>query len=391
MSGEDRSQCLQEGLKGAVDLQIDQFGPEVGRDLARTAAALHRAVAGRHPRGVHVLRTQAIRGDRGHQRGIDAAGEPHHGVAESVLAHVVARPQRERPIDFLGGIQRFRDGRPQRRPRPRSRRGDVQSICFDRPLIVLRRPHGREQPVTAHGLGVNVAVDEVLFELCPAGQPRAGVVEDHAHAVKDQLILPADQVVVAEGDAVVAGPRGQHLGPFAPLAGVVGGAVDVDDHERPRGRFGLAGASGGPDILANGHADRDAFNDEYGGAAAGMEVALLVEHAVVRQALLMVDADPLAIDAHRRRIVEVGALVHESHHHGDARGAAGDLFQRGQIATHEVGFEQQIFGGISGNREFGEADEVRAQIARAVNGLADTAGIALQVPHRRIDLGHAHT
>src|SRR2546427_8907278 len=109
----------------------------------------------------------------------------------------------------------------------------MQGVRFDRPLVVLRRPHRRKQPVTADGFGVDIAADEIIFELLPAGQPRAGVVEDHAHAVKDQLVLTADQVVVAEDDAVVAGPRGQHLCPFAPLPGVVRGAVDVDDHERP--------------------------------------------------------------------------------------------------------------------------------------------------------------
>src|SRR5207249_12072483 len=65
---------------------------------------------------------------------------PIYGVAESVLAHVVARSQHKRPIDFLGGIQRFRDGRPQRRPRPRSRRGDMQGVR-DRKSTRLNSSH----------------------------------------------------------------------------------------------------------------------------------------------------------------------------------------------------------------------------------------------------------
>src|SRR3989475_1855933 len=265
----------------------------------------------------------------------------------------------------------------------------MQGVRFDRPLVVLRRPHRRKQPVTANGFGVDIAVDEILFKLLPAGQPRAGVVEDHAHAVKDQLVLTADQVVVAEDDAVVAGPRGQHLCPFAPLPGVVRGAVDVDNHERPGGRLRLARAAWGPDILADRDADRDAFNDKHRRAASGVEVSLFVKYPVVRQALLVVDAHPVRSDAHRRRVVEVRALIDESHDRGDALGAAGDFLQRGQVSPHKVGFEQEIFRGITGDRQFGEADDIRAQIARAVDGLANTAGIALQVSHRRIDLGQA--
>src|SRR3989442_7633417 len=228
----------------------------------------------------------------------------------------------------------------------------MQGVRFDRPLVVLRRPHRHKQPVTANGFGVAIAVDEILFELLPAGQPRAGVVEDHAQAVKDQLVLTPDQVVVAEDDAVVAGPRGQHLCPFAPLPGVVRGAVDVDNHERPGGRLRLARAAWSPDILADRDADRDAFDDEDRRAASGVEVSLFVKHPIVRQALLVVDSHPLAIYAHRRRVVEVRALIDESHDRGDALGTAGVVPPRGPAFPPKQRFWLAGLRGVTGKYAF---------------------------------------
>ncbi len=73
------------------------------------------------------------------------------------------------------------------------------------------------------------------------------------------------------------------------LAGVVGGGGDVED-QRGAGERLVAGRRAGlPDVLAHGQPDALGADVDHGAGGSGLEVALLVEDAVVGQVDLAVD------------------------------------------------------------------------------------------------------
>ncbi len=81
------------GTCGEIDPQSLGQGFGIGD---RTGARIAR----RHGQAVHVIRTQGIDGDDGHERRIDATGQADHGVGEAVLLQVVACAQHECLIDL---------------------------------------------------------------------------------------------------------------------------------------------------------------------------------------------------------------------------------------------------------------------------------------------------
>ncbi len=128
--------------------------------------------------------------------------------------------------------------------------------------------------------------------------------------VEDELVLAADEP--AEGDAgdVLARALGEHPLALGALAGVVGGGGDVDDQRRAGERLLAGGRPGLPDVLADGQADaRAAPSSITAPAGAGLEVALLVEDAVVGQVDLAVDRVHAPVGEHGGGVVDVlGAL-----------------------------------------------------------------------------------
>ncbi len=88
---------------------------------------------------------------------------------------------------------------------------------------------------------------------------------------------------------MLAGALGEHPLALGALAGVVGGGGDVDDQRRAGERLLAGGRAGLPDVLADGQPDAVPADVDHRAAASGLEVALLVEDAVVGQVDLAVD------------------------------------------------------------------------------------------------------
>ena len=98
---------------------------------------------------------------------------------------------------------------------------------------------------------------------------------------------------------------------------------------------------------------------------AGLEVAQLVEDAVVGQVDLAVARLHLAVGEDRRGVVDVlGALGVADDRDDAASPAAASRSQRRARVGEEVLLEQEVLGRIAGQRELGEADELRAGVAR---------------------------
>ena len=143
------------------------------------------------------------------------------------------------------------------------------------------------------GAEVDVAHHERLLELRRPGDHLAVLVDRDAAPVEDELVLAPDQVAEQDGGQVVAGALHQHLLALVGLPGVIGRRGEVHDHLRARQRLGAGRRPRLPDVLADGQADRRPVQPEQRGLLAGLEVAVLVEDAVVRQEHLPVDrGDP---------------------------------------------------------------------------------------------------
>ena len=191
-------------------------------------------------------------------------------------------------------------------------------------------PRGQRDPVNAHhgavaGLGrgigsrggvrdrprrgqVEVRDQQRLLELRSPGDQAALGVDDDRIPVEDQLVLAAHQVDVGQRRARLAGPADAQLQPGLVLAPLVRGGVR--DHQQPRA--GLPGhrdrAAVLPQVLADGdgHVHRVPAAVGYRDAdhrqpVPGHEIAVLVEHPVVRQVMLgRGDRDRPAVQQRRR-------------------------------------------------------------------------------------------
>src|SRR4051794_33022199 len=114
-------------------------------------------------------------------------------------------------------------------------------------------------------------------------------VEDDAVAIEDQLVLAAHGVHPGDECAVVRGAAGDHRLAGSALAVVVGGPVDVDQDLSPVVRLPGHRAGWKPAVLADREADADAVQLNDGATVPWLEVALLVEDAVVGEEDLMED------------------------------------------------------------------------------------------------------
>jgi hypothetical protein len=126
----------------------------------------------------------------------------------------------------------------------------------------------------------------------------------------------------------------------------------------------------------------------FRGAAALLEVALLVEDAVVRQVHLAVHRLHRAVGEHRRGVVDVEVALGEAHDGDDALRVLGQAVERRARVAQEVLLEEQVLGRIADERALGEEHELRTRLARRADLRGDALGVAGDVAHHRVHLGH---
>ena len=204
--------------------------------------------------------------------------------------------------------------------------------------------------------------------------------------VEDQLVLPPDGVAEGDEARVVGRAHLQHLFALAVLADVEGRCGDVRDQLRARQRQVGRRRPRLPDVLADRRADDDVAEREQKEIAAGSEVAVLVEDAVVRKVVLLVDATDLAVGQDEARVVEVGVEVGRADQHRDAVGRGRDPVDAAPRGAHEAGAQQQIFGRIPGYDELGKEDEIGVRGARLAEPVDDRGRVAVDVADDAIDL-----
>ena len=128
-------------------------------------------------------------------------------------------------------------------------------------------------------------------------------------AIEDNLILPADRIDVEQRcrEGLRATPD-QRL-TLLLLADMKRGSVEI----KPEIAADLRMAGGqciAPEILADTHADAPAIDLEHHILpAAGGEIALLIEDAVVGQLLFVVTADDAAVLCQKEAVAQGGAIA----------------------------------------------------------------------------------
>ena len=197
----------------------------------------------------------------------------------------------------------------------------------------------------------------------------------------------ADLVDVDERAGCVGGAGRQHVLTGRQPAGEVRRGVDVHDELGAAEALHRDRAVGAPGVLADAHPDADAADDvQVGALGAGREVALLVEHGVVRQEALAVHTGDLPADADGGGVVQVPAGIDEADDGGAAPGASGDLGQRSPVVGHEPWLQDQVLGRVARDGQLREGGQVGAGGVGGVECLHDAGGVAVQVTDRGVHL-----
>src|SRR5262249_50086319 len=93
---------LEVALGHRGDLDLARLDAELLDDTLRVALAVGVRRAVGHHHGEHVARTERARGERGADRGVDAAGEAEHGALEAELAGFALQEADEDRLDQRG-------------------------------------------------------------------------------------------------------------------------------------------------------------------------------------------------------------------------------------------------------------------------------------------------
>ena len=139
---------------------------------------------------------------------------------------------------------------------------------------------------------------------------------------------------------------------------------------------------------------------------AGHEVAELVEDPVVRQVMLGITSDHLALVDHRGGVLRltgrpteprhrVGARIEEADHDrhvAETRRCeiSGQPFERPLRRGHEGAAQHQVLRRIAGQRHLRQENKVRTRLAGCSDLLDHTRGVARQIADRDVDLRKSH-
>jgi len=83
------------------DRDVQQFDPEISRELLRVVDAAARRILARHRNADHVLRADGFDGNRSDHPGINSAAETEHSRFEITFSQIIAQTQRKRGEELL--------------------------------------------------------------------------------------------------------------------------------------------------------------------------------------------------------------------------------------------------------------------------------------------------
>jgi hypothetical protein len=142
-----------------------------------------------------------------------------------------------------------------------------------------------------------------------------------------------------------------------------------------------------PDVLADRRADERLAQPEQVHLATRLEVAHLVEDAVVREEALRVDGLHLAACADRAAVGEIAVEPGDADERSDVLRLGRDLLDGPARLAEESRPEEEILGWVAGDRELGEEDEVGAGVARLPQPPHDSRDVPVEIADDGVDLG----
>ena len=218
-------------------------------------------------------------------------------------------------------------------------------------------------------------------------RPLAG--QHEGGAVEDQLVLAAHLVAVDQRQPRLGDAGHAEIDPVVRLVGLEGRAVQ--DHEDLGAGFLEAfGHVLGPHVLAHHHPQAHAAEGDRPGQGAGPEHPLFVEHAVVRQIVLVAHRGDLAVLEQHGGVVEPAILAPgraERHGRAAVAGLDREAFDRRLHAVLEERLEDQILGRIAAQHQLAEDDEIGVRARGLLARLQDLGGVAVDIAQDRVDLG----
>jgi hypothetical protein len=186
-------------------------------------------------------------------------------------------------------------------------------------------------------------------------------------------------------------PDGQHAFTLGKLACVIRRRIQV--HHQLRASSSLLGyrTVRRPRVFA----DRDthlhtSHFEQRGGSGARSEITLLVEHAIVGQQALVVDAGHLSSMTHCRRVVQIETSIDEADHRNAIGSGGGNLVQRLEIVVHETRLQQQVFRRIARDGQLGEHRYVGAGLGSTGQRFDNARHVSLQVTDNGVELTRGH-
>ena len=245
---------------------------------------------------------------------------------------------------------------------------------------------GVPQALAEDGSDVDIGNQQVFGHRRRPGHDRARGVEHAAVAVEDQLVLTPDGVGPDHERAGVHGSGRDHLLAGDALLRMEGGPVDVDQHLGAELRLEGDRSRRIPGVLTDRDAQPDTVDGEDRALAAGTEVALLVEHAVVRQVDLVVHPAEVAVAGHEGRVVDVDVEVHEPADHGDPPGSRNQPISLPQVVPNEGRLQKQVLGRVPGDRQLREDDQVGPLPPGTLDPLEHAVGVAVEIADGGVEL-----
>ena len=218
------------------------------------------------------------------------------------------------------------------------------------------------------------------------------LVEDQRRAVEHELVLAADEIRVHDRLREFGGASREHRLTLAQPLRVIRRGIQVDQQVRTRGRLRAHRAVGSPRVLTDRHADAHAGDfEQLARIRAGREVALLVEHRVVRKVLLAIDTLHPAHGAHGGRVVEIAGPLRKPDDRSALVGPRRNLLECLRRTGDEGRAQEEILRRIPGNRQLREHDQVGPGRRRGVVRIEDAACIRLEITDDRVDLSGGNT
>ncbi len=237
------------------------------------------------------------------------------------------------------------------------------------------------------GIKVELGDDQVFYKGRAASDNVSMLLDHEALAVENEFVLTANEITVGDKRGVVGSARCQETFAGCALAFMIRRGGNVDDQLGVTVDGLIVERSAWvPEVFANVYGELQAAPIEHLPAMTGREVALFVEHAVVGQVTLAVNADELAVMQHGRGVEEIALTVDETNHGDESLGGGQEAVEGAAVVGDEAGLEQQVLGRIARDRKLGEDDEMSLGGAGLLDSGEHAIDIAGEITDGRVDL-----